>query len=531
MVKTPRTRHSKTSREPVTIDLEVDKVKSADNPAANPKESSDTAAAKPSASAKSDEPAKAQASTGAAGAKTSETHTADKKPTDKPGTSGEKKASDTKPAASSTDRKDDPAKGAAASGVAAGAAASGSSTGATSKSAPAAPAKTGGTGRSLLAGVAGGVIALALGAGAQVSGYLPVLSTQDAAQEQTSDPAEIEGLREQLSALSSEVEQLRTQTAEAAEASSGASSGVEAEEVEALNSRIEAVEQAVANLQEAVSSGEAGENAGLEALKARVQELETAASSPAGSGAGEADPAIQEALSALEERVSALPENAVSADQVEALQQELAALREAANAAQQAASGNSEQLQSVAGRLDELAQQVEAEDEGPKLALVVAASALKSAVERGTPFASELETFTAIAPDAPGLEPLQPYAEQGIPTREELAEAAPLVATRLAALENAAPPDAGIVDRLMSSAKSVVSVRPVGEVEGESISAIAARMEAAVLGGNYEKALAEYESLPPEAKERASAFAEKLRARQAADEILEDALSSALKPA
>ena len=86
----------------------------------------------------------------------------------------------------------------------------------------------------------------------------------------------------------------------------------------------------------------AGENAGLEALQARVQELETAASSPAGSGAGEADPAIQEALSALEERVSALPENAVSADQVEALQQELAALREAANAAQQAASGNSE---------------------------------------------------------------------------------------------------------------------------------------------------------------------------------------------
>ncbi len=52
-----------------------------------------------------------------------------------------------------------------------------------------------------------------------------------------------------------------------------------------------------------------------------------------------------------------------------------------------------------------------------------------------------------------------------------------------------------------------------------------------MLGGNYEKALAEYESLPPEAKERASAFAEKLRARQAADEILEDALSSALKPA
>jgi hypothetical protein len=65
---------------------------------------------------------------------------------------------------------------------------------------------------------------------------------------------------------------------------------------------------------------------------------------------------------------------------------------------------------------------------------------------------------------------------------------------------------------------------------GDTPEAIAARMEAAVQRGDYAQASAEFEALPPEAQQAAGDFGEKLRARQAANEVLEKALSGALNP-
>ena len=152
-------------------------------------------------------------------------------------------------------------------------------------------------------------------------------------------------------------------------------------------------------------------------------------------------------------------------------------------------------------------------------------------MERGAPFGSELDTYSAIAPNAPELDPLRPYAQTGIPTEAALVSEAPQIASRIAASSSDLPPDAGVFDRLMASARSAVTVRPVGEVPGDTPEAIAARMEAAVKRGDYAQALSEYDSLPPSAKDVAAEFAEKLRARRAADQVLEKALSNALKPA
>ena len=61
----------------------------------------------------------------------------------------------------------------------------------------------------------------------------------------------------------------------------------------------------------------------------------------------------------------------------------------------------------------------------------------------------------------------------------------------------ATPPkkDAGIVERLLTSAESLVSVRPIGAVEGDGVPEIVARMEVAIQAGDLEKALAEYDTL------------------------------------
>jgi hypothetical protein len=60
--------------------------------------------------------------------------------------------------------------------------------------------------------------------------------------------------------------------------------------------------------------------------------------------------------------------------------------------------------------------------------------------------------------------------------------------TRIVAASRGVGEDAGIGERLMASARSLVQVRPVGEVEGEEPGAIAARMEVALSEGNLDRA-------------------------------------------
>ncbi|MCO5058355.1 MAG: hypothetical protein M9905_10825 [Rhizobiaceae bacterium] len=57
----------------------------------------------------------------------------------------------------------------------------------------------------------------------------------------------------------------------------------------------------------------------------------------------------------------------------------------------------------MGARLDEQA-------EKPDMALAIAAAALRSAIDRGTPFTAELETFAALAPDSDTVEALREYA-------------------------------------------------------------------------------------------------------------------------
>ena len=65
-------------------------------------------------------------------------------------------------------------------------------------------------------------------------------------------------------------------------------------------------------------------------------------------------------------------------------------------------------------------------------------------------------------------------------------------------------------------------------VEGEGVPAIVARLDAAVQAGDYERALAEYDALPEPSKTAGVGFIEKVRARQNADRLIDDALAAAL---
>ena len=120
-------------------------------------------------------------------------------------------------------------------------------------------------------------------------------------------------------------------------------------------------------------------------------------------------------------------------------------------------------------------------------------------------------------------------AAAGVPARTAMAAEFDAAAAAMLAADRTTDPDAGLLDKLMSSAQSLVQVRPVGEVTGAGVPAVVARMEVAIDKGNYAAALTEYETLPEAPKAAGADYAGKLRARLAADELMDKVLAAALK--
>ena len=88
-----------------------------------------------------------------------------------------------------------------------------------------------------------------------------------------------------------------------------------------------------------------------------------------------------------------------------------------------------------------------------------------------------------------------------------------------------------IFERLLSSAETLVKVRPVGPVEGSGVPETVARLEAALIDGDFARALAEYETLPEASKAAGRSLVDKVRARLAAEQLVEKATAAALKSA
>lgn len=445
MVKTPRTRHSKSSREPMTIDLESDqvsRVEKADTDAPTPEPVPST----PEPSVKAEETVGAAAEAKPAVPPVRE-HARDysfaEKPAPKP---DEKPAADTeKPAEKAAPAQPAP---------------------------QAEPARRGGIGL-LAAGIVGGVVALA-GAGAlQFAGVLGAPGGVAA----TDSSGQIAELQAQVSDL----------------AASRGDDG-SAQRIESLSTGLDQLKGEIASLKSAVeasaASGDNGE--ALAALSQKVGELETLVA-----GLGEA---------ARPEAVDIGPVN-----------ERLAALEQQVRAAGDGARQQASRLAVLDQSLADVTGKVEEQEGQPKIALAIAASALKSALERGAPFKAELETFAAIAPEAPQLAGLRSYAEQGVATRTEIAAQVDAAADAMVAADDPVDDNAGFVQRLMSSAEKLVKVRPIGAVDGPGVPETVARLEAAVTQGDYGKALAEYEALPAPVQAAGADFAAALRARMEAE--------------
>ncbi len=182
----------------------------------------------------------------------------------------------------------------------------------------------------------------------------------------------------------------------------------------------------------------------------------------------------------------------------------------------------------ITKRLDDAEKKLNEPGKDVAVAQAIAAAGLKAAIDRGGPFRAELDTFAGVSPNDPAVATLRNFADTGVPSRAELIRQVPEVAT---AIINAAEPKEetqGWSDRLLSSAKSLVTVRPVGNIEGDGVDAIAARFEDKIRNGDLPGAASEWNSLPEAGKTASAAFKQSIEARIKVEDLVGETLSKAI---
>ncbi|AQS42281.1 MAG: Mitochondrial inner membrane protein [Candidatus Tokpelaia hoelldobleri] len=163
-----------------------------------------------------------------------------------------------------------------------------------------------------------------------------------------------------------------------------------------------------------------------------------------------------------------------------------------------------------------------------RMTALAAANALKAAVERGGSYSNELRLMEEVAPGGLSLEPLRAAADKGLPSTAELGTRFAKVADAIAATQTAIPDNAGFGQKLWAQARSLVVMRPTGNVTGNTAGAIAARMEVAINNGDYGRALNEWRGLSPQAQAVSRDFITTLESRTAIDKLLAQLVTTSL---
>ncbi len=153
---------------------------------------------------------------------------------------------------------------------------------------------------------------------------------------------------------------------------------------------------------------------------------------------------------------------------------------------------------------------------------------LKRALDRGGSYAAELAAVKKRGGASFDLGALEQYQHDGVPLDAELGREFQTVANAILDAD-ADKPEASLVDRLLSGARTIVRVRKVTHAPGDtSTEAIVGRMETALKENRLGDVLAEAGKLPPRAAVPAHDWLKKVEARQAVQTSLA-AVDAALK--
>ncbi len=151
-----------------------------------------------------------------------------------------------------------------------------------------------------------------------------------------------------------------------------------------------------------------------------------------------------------------------------------------------------------------------------RAASVLALADLVRASQTGKAFEPELKALTALMPPSDELSDLAQYAPRDVPTRGELAGRFSAVSEAILVADRKAQAKTWY-QRWWAGFVSLVTVRPVGDVKGNSTAARVARAEFNLKHGDLEKAVRDIEQLSPGAKVAAANWLSDAKARLAID--------------
>ena len=282
---------------------------------------------------------------------------------------------------------------------------------------------------------------------------------------------------------------------------------------------------------------------------------------------GGADGAVSEQLAALESRLAAieaqpgasgLPDNLATADDLARLEGEIAALSggtdatadlaaelkdldarlaalgasasdnanasaEATTATTTALGGLSGEVAAIEASLQEIRaaiDELKARNDSQDALLWSAVGTLRDAMRYTGPFSEQLADVSRLAGDRAefqeALAELKPLAGSGVANLTELQREFPATARDIVAA-GYGDSDDGVLGDVLNRVSQVVTVRPVGEVEGDGPGAIVARAEGHLDQGDLAAALEELKGLPEDASRAADTWRQRAQQRVAAD--------------
>lgn len=547
--KNPASRTSKKTRKPVTIDLEPTKVVSA-NTAKSATTAEPVSSGKQSSNPKG-KPASAVPTVKAAAGKT--TTPSDRQPVDR-------KPDAARPAADSSANKK-PAKTAQPASATIPKSPPKPTTGSPLNAAKAAPSpsgedknSSGSSAGKLVAGIVGGGVALAGAYLLQQSGMIPASSPDNSGLK-----AEISRIDETLNDLSgkqSASPALKTLIAritelEASQKSLTGKLETQGKDIEtatatstSLATTVEQTAKTTQQLEQSISSGSAGENAALSTLDERLKTLEAGSTSTSNTDKAEID-ALKTQLGELAAKIEQIiPADTSKQDGliqeatagIAALTTRLAEVAQSTGDTQTAANEKFATLDNSVGQIrdniaglvtridsvEEVASTPQKDEQ--RVARALAVAGLKSAIDSGANFESALALVKSLSPDMDATASLEPFAISGVPGISSLENTFLGIADKIIA--STAPADnKNAVSRLFTNLRALVKIKSTGAIAGDTSLAIVSRIEDGLKKSDLATVIKEWERLPDAAKAISNDWIGSVKARQLANELIDNLLN------
>lgn len=307
-----------------------------------------------------------------------------------------------------------------------------------------------------------------------------------------------------------------------------------------LSSELDAIKGRVGSLTQQLESGGSGMSDALRAeLEARV------------SGATEVIGALEARMASLEQAAPA-DENTITSDQLAGAKQEIFELTNRLSTVTDRMDNVGSAVLQNAGRIGSLEDEAPPEDLGEILntlssrddlsalsarvhaleadktqeklqaaAIALAAAELAEATKASAPFEKALNAFAIASPSDPAARELRPYSLKGVPTQATLLSTFDGVVTGIIENERAGQ-EATFFGALRNRFAGLISIRPVGEVEGTSTKAIVARAERRIADGDLAAAEKELRDLQGGGGDLSSAWRRDVKARLRVDGLVRE---------